>query len=181
MEALIITRQLFVDNSPVRSDVVINEFLPYIEIAQKIYIAPLLGYPLYTRLQEDVVAASLPPPQNVPLTPETQALIVKIAPALSFWAVYQGLPFHWASIVGKGLTIRESENSRGVAVDDLAQLRRWLRDDAQLLTKYLTDYLCECQATYPLWVAGDRCGCGCGDKPSSWDAGIWIPKRRRRK
>ena len=104
-----------------------------------------------------------------------------IAPALSYYAVYQGLPFHWAAIVNKGVTIRESENSKGVDIKDIAQLRRWLKDDAEELLRQLVEYLCECAANYPLWQPGNYCGgCGCdGNKGGSvpFDAGIFIPRR----
>jgi hypothetical protein len=108
-----------------------------------------------------------------------------LAPALSFYAVYQGIPFHWAAIVNKGITIRESENSKGVDIKDIAQLRRWLKDDAEYLARNLVTYMCGCTEKYPLWKpgAGYGCGCGCdgdnGSKAVPLDAGIFIPKRRR--
>lgn len=182
-EVALITEDLFKSNSPVTIDTNITDFVPYILIAQRMYIIPILGRPLVQELQEQIKAAQIiPTPVPYPITPANQALLVELAPVLSFYAVYQGLPFHWAAIVNKGITIRESENSAGISVNDLAQLRRWLKDDAEEQGRMLVEYLCGCAATYPLWRPGNGYGCGgdCGDgsKTSPWDAGIYIPNRR---
>lgn len=187
MEVQLINTDLFLANSPIKNDTIITDFVPYINIAQKIYIVPILGLALTEDLQTQIKAASTtPPPEENPITPDNQALIMALAPALSFWAVYQGLPFHWASIVNKGVTIRDSENSSAVSINDIAQLRRWLRDDATRLGQDLAKYLCACKTDYPLWSPTQEHGCGgCGSNTQTggaapFDAGINIPKRFRR-
>lgn len=180
----LINEDLFKEESPIKSDTVIDDFVPYIKMAQRMYINKVLGKPLLTELETQIKQATENPDADpYPITPQNQALLKEIAPALSHYAVYQGIPFHWAALVNKGVTIRESENSRGVDVKDVGQLRRWLKDDAEFLLNQLIEYLCECKANYPLWRPGDYCGgCGCDDsKPKQTiDTGIWIPKRRRR-
>lgn len=181
MEIALINEELFKAYSPVREDTVITEFVPYILMAQKMYIKPVLGIPLYEELQTQIKAANVTPaPDPNPISPANRALLVELAPALSHYAVYQGLPFQWASIVNKGLTIRESENSKGVDIKDVAQLRRWLKDDAETLLKDLISYLRGC-ALYPLWKPADGCGCGSeiGQANLEYDSGIFIPNRRR--
>lgn len=186
MDIVIINEELFKENSPIKEDTIIDKFVPYLSIAQRMYIRKILGVALLEELQAQVKAASVTPvPDPNPITPANQALILMIAPVLSFYAVYQGIPFHWASIVNKGITIRESENSKGVDVKDIAQLRRWLKDDAEELGRALTEYLCECATQYPLWKPGTGYGCGggCGDdlKTNDLDTGINIPIRYRRR
>ena len=180
----LISEALFKEESPIKSDTVITDFVPYIKIAQRMYINDVLGKPLLTELETQIKqAAATPDAIPYPITPQNQALLKVIAPALSHYAVYQGLPFHWAAFVNKGVTIRESENSKGVDAKDVGQLRRWLKDDAEFLLKQLIDYLCECGANYPLWNPGNYCGgCGCdgGKSKRTIDTGIWIPKRRRK-
>lgn len=170
----LITEKLFKQYSPVTSNTDITEFVPYIGIAQELHIAPVLGEPLMTELKEQIAANSL--------TPENSDLILKVAPALSFYAVYQALPFHWATIVNKGITIRESENSKGVNINDVAQLRRWIKDDAEILVQQLSDFLCRCKASYPLW----RPAGGCCDEVinegiagKDFDSGFYFPKKKR--
>lgn len=182
MEIALISEDLFKQNSPIQSNTVITEFIPYIVFAQGIYLEPILGKQLIKELQEQIKEASVvPAPDPNPITPTNQALLLQIAPALSFYAVYQGLPFHWAAVVNKGVTIRESENSKGVGINDVAQLRRWLRDDALVWARKLNDYLCECGANYPLWAPAKEWGCpnsDCGCNTSNGpdlDAGIYIP------
>lgn len=182
MEIALINEDLFKMYSPVREDTIITEFVPYILMAQKMYIKPVLGIPLYEELQTQIKAASVTPaPDPNPITPENRALLVEIAPALSHYAVYQGLPFQWASIVNKGVTIRDSENSKAVDIKDVSQLRRWLKDDAERLVRDLIGYMRNC-ALYPLWKPADGCGCEDGTDGRNrvpLDAGIYIPKRRR--
>ena len=177
----LISEALFKEYSPIKTDTNIEDFTPYIGIAQTMYINKVLGKPLLKELEDQIKAASdNPDAVPYPITAENKALLRMIAPALSFYAVYQGLPFHWAAIVNKGVTIRESENSKGVDVKDIAQLRRWLKDDAEFLLNQLIEYLCECGKSYPLWKPGTYCGgCGCDDaNTKTFDTGIFIPKRR---
>ncbi|MDR1810557.1 MAG: hypothetical protein LBR34_09195 [Prevotella sp.] len=148
--AVIINEELFRQHSPVTGNTALTEFLPYLSIAQELYIAPVLGDALLDELTALIAANSLTAPNS--------ALIVKIAPALSFYAVYQGLPFHWASIVNKGVTIRDSENSKSVDIRDIAQLRRWIKDDAEALLGQLIDFLNKNRADYPLWRPQNNAG-----------------------
>ena len=127
MEIVLINEELFKENSPIKDDTIITKFVPYISIAQKMYIERILGKPLSDELKDQVKAASRTGATSDKITPENQALILILAPALSFYAVYQGIPFHWAAIVNKGITVRESENSKAVDIKDIAQLRRWLK------------------------------------------------------
>lgn len=184
MEIVIINEALFKENSPIKDDTIIAKFVPYISLAQKMYIRDILGVKLLEELQNEVKAASVTPvPDPYPISPNNQALILEIAPALSFYAVYQGLPFHWAAIVNKGVTLGKSENSETISINDLSQLRRWIKDDADKCARELVKYLCNCKTSYPLWAPGPGYGCGegCEKKTiSPFDAGIHIPKRKRR-
>lgn len=170
----LITEDMFKLHSPVTSNTNITEFIPYICIAQEIHLEPILGEPLMSELKEQITANKL--------TSENSDLIIKIAPALSFYAVYQALPFHWASIVNKGVTILESENSKGVDIKDIAQLRRWIKDDAELLVKQLITFLCKCRSNYPLWRPQNKC---CddvineGSTEKKIDSGFYFPNRGR--
>lgn len=175
---------MFKQYSPITTDTGIDDFVPYINIVQIMYFEELLGPALMAELELQIKAASeldptQPAPHPYPISAHNQALLKVIAPAISFYAVYQGLPMQWAKIVNKGLTIKESENSKAVELRDMAQLRRWLKDDAEFLLGRLIKYLCRCAANYPLWVAGDYCGGGCGEKKSNVtaDFGIFIPSR----
>jgi hypothetical protein len=160
MNTVIINEDLFKKHSPITDNTILNEFLPYLSIAQELYIAPVLGDALMEELSAQTTANSL----NV----NNSRLILKIAPPLSFHAVYQALPFHWASIVNKGITIRESENSRGVDVRDIAQLRRWIKDDAEALMNQLIGFLNKYRNDYSLWRSTDSA-------KEKFDSGFYFP------
>lgn len=179
MEIALISEPLFKANSPLKDDTFISKFVPYTILAQKMYIEKLLGRPLVNELQMQIQAATENPDAvPYPITPENQALLQMIAPPLSIYAVYQGLPFHWAAIVNKGVTMRSSENSDSAGLKDISQLRRWLRDDAEILLQQLIDYLCSCGGTYPLWSPRNYCGGDCsGKKYTPFESGIFIPSR----
>lgn len=165
----LINEQLFKLHSPITGNTDLTEFVPYLSIAQELYIAPVLGESLLSELKYQI--------EKNELSETNGDLIVKIAPALSFFTIYQGLPFHWASIVNKGITIRESENSRGVNINDVAQLRRWIRDDAEIFLGLLTDFLCSCKNNYPLWKP-DREYCrSCQQNNSYFESGFYFPNR----
>lgn len=172
LQTPIINEQLFKLHSPVTANVDIEEFLPYIFIAQELHIEPILGEPLMTQLKKQILENTL--------TEHSSALIVKVAPALAFYTVYQALPFHWATIANKGVTIRESENSKGVDVKDIAQLRRWIKDDADLLKGQLVDYMCKYRSLYYLWRPLDTACCNSiipeGSTGKSFDSGFYFPK-----
>lgn len=161
----LISEALFKQHSPVTSSTDITDFVPYIAIAQELYIEPILGIELVSELKNQIA--------DNDLSPANSELIVRIAPTLSFYAVYQALPFHWATIVNKGITIRESENSRSVDVSDIAQLRRWIKDDADILRQRLIDFMHNGRKNYPLWNPENNCD----DKNSHSDHGFYFPKR----
>ncbi|MDU1904634.1 MAG: DUF6712 family protein [Dysgonomonas sp.] len=172
----LISEELLKLHSPITSEVDVTDFIPYLVIAQDLYIAPILGEPLIGELKTQI--------ENNTLTNENSALIVKIAPVLAFYTVYQGLPFHWASIVNKGITIRESENSKSVDMNDLAQLRRWVKDDAERFTGLLIEFLCKCRTNYPLWRPSEGFRCcndiiGEGTTNQEFDSGFYFPQHKK--
>ena len=183
MEIALINEALFRENSPVKDDTIINKFIPYIILAQKLHIAPILGDALTGELQTQIKAASETGEPDA-ITQLNKALITMIAPPLSIYAVYQALPFHWAAILNKGITVLESENSKAVGASELGQLRRYLRDDAQVLAQQLADYLCSCEDSYPLWRPSGACGCaitrcgsnGGGSEKAAFNTGIYYPE-----
>lgn len=179
MEIAIINEELFKENSPVRDNAVITEFVPYIILAQKMYIIPLIGRALVKRIQKAIEDSLKEEP--IPIPPDIQALIVEIAPCLSFYAVYQGLPFHWAGIQNKGITLADSENSKSIDGKDLGQLLNWLRRDAQLWAASLLTYLKGCRQLYPDWQPPADCDCDdTKPEPPKLNFGISIPDKRRR-
>jgi hypothetical protein len=172
---LFITEELLKIYSPITNNVEIVELLPFISFAQTLFIEPILGVPLSEELKGQI--------SDDDVSPENADLILKIAPALSFYTVYQSLPFLWSSILNKGITIRNSENSTSIGINDLSQLRLWLKSDAEVFSNQLIDFLCECQDSYPLWRPTHEYLCQKCKKDSegsnikSYDSGIYMKKK----
>ncbi len=165
----LINENLFRQHSPITGNTDFTEFTPYLSIAQDLYISPLLGESLMNELRTQIRDNNLSEPNS--------RLILRVAPFLSFMAVYQGLPFHWASIVNKGITIRESENSKGINITDVAQLRLWIRNDADILFRLLTEFLCSNKQQYPLWKPDkDHCD-GNNRSQDTYNNGFYFPRR----
>lgn len=148
----LISEALFKKYSPVKDDTDIKKFTPFVIIAQQLYTDKILGDPLRVELETQIKTGTI--------TPHNRALLEVLAPVVANYAVYQGLPFHWASISNKGLTIRKSENSEAVSVNDVGQLRAWLLNDCIVFQKRFIDYMCKCAKNYPLWSTVGYCG-GC--------------------
>jgi len=171
----LISEELLKLHSPITSEVDVTDFIPYLVIAQDLYVSPVLGEPLMNELKSQIESNSL--------TDFNSDLVVKLAPVLAFYTVYQGLPFHWASIVNKGITIRESENSKGIDMNDLSQLRRWVKDDAERFTQLLIEFLCKCRGNYPSWRPREGFRC-CdditaeGSTSKKYDSGFYFPRRK---
>lgn len=143
MEIALLSEQLLKDNCPIKDETTIKKFVPFVLIAQKLKIKNLLGLALYTELQEQI--------KEDALTPENKALIIEIAPALSHWALYFGLPFHWAQVQDKGLTVQNSDNSKSISKDDMSAVRVELEVFANLFTQDLQKYLQSCGQNYPTY------------------------------
>lgn len=182
MDQIIISDELFKEYSPLQPDTFTDGFAKGLRLAQRMYIEKLIGAALLAEIQLQVQAAvANPEAVPYPITPLNQALIIQIAPVLATYAVYLDIPFHYAAIVNKGVTVRSSENSAAVTMKDVAMLKRWLLDQAQTWEALLQDYLCGCANSYPLFPYAGRCGGGCGQpKNSPYSSGMYIPKRRRK-
>lgn len=189
MEVLIISEELFKENSPVGINVNLEDWQPYILLAQKMYIRKVLGRPLLIELQAQIKAAGdAGEGAPNPITPENRALLIEIAPALAYYAMYLGLPFQWAKIQNKGITAQESENSKALDFTDVSKLQRGVLEHGETFAHELIGYLCGCAAKYPLWSPYPGYGCSdrgytCCDgsapkygKP--YESGVFFPKRR---
>lgn len=189
MEVIIISEALFKENSPVGTNVNIDDWTPYILAVQKLYMRKILGPALLTELQDQIKqAAAAAAGDPNPITSDNRALLIEIAPTLAFYAVYQGLPFQWAKIQNKGITAGKSENSDAVTYNDVAKLQTKTKLDAEAFADDLIKYLCKCSTKYPAWSPAP--GYGCTDRgyeccngsatasPARHDTGIFIPKRR---
>lgn len=181
MEVALLSEELLKVYSPIRDDVTIKKFVPYVILAQRIYLRPMLGRALYLELQEQIKAADqYPDAVPYPITPENQALLQEIAMPLALYTTYQGLPYHWAQIVDKGLLLHKAENGESIDAKGLGVVMRSVRNDANTALGIAESYIKSC-GLYPSWRP-EREDCGCEVKPARRaDTGLLIPKRLLRR
>lgn len=140
---LLINDELLKQFSPIPLDTLTEDFTSFILVSQELYIKPILGDALYNELIEEICDNNL--------STENSELIIKIAPALSYLTIYSALPFLWAKIMNKGITILNSENSSSINIEDVSQLRDWLFDISNSYLTILKEWLDANKSIYPLY------------------------------
>ena len=61
METLFISEEIFRWHCPVKKRDIVDKFLPFISVSQKIYIREILGTPLTAELEEQIISNNISP------------------------------------------------------------------------------------------------------------------------
>ncbi len=151
----LITTDDLKNNTVIEKNVQADLLVPYIDIAQALYVKRILGVAQYDNIVNDVAAntTSGGTINITALTTSNQALIVQIAPALSFCAFYEGMPFIWAKFTNKGISLKSSiENDTStVKLNEMQTLRKTVFDWSQFYLEELKQWLRNNHSNYPLW------------------------------
>lgn len=158
----LITEEYFKSYSPIPDNYNIQELKPYFHVAEKLWIEPIIGIPLYEELLEEV--------ENDNVTPEHATLLLNIYPLLSFAIVYESLPFVGYHLSQVGITKGKSENSDSISINDINYISTQLRNQCETMKMLLKKFLDEHAEHYPLYYAADNVECNCDDE-CGWD---WI-------
>ena len=159
----LITEDYFKTYSPIPDNYNIKELKPYFHVAEKLWIEPIIGTPLYEELLDEV--------ENDDVTPENATLLLNIYPLLAFAIVYESLPFVGYHLSQVGITKGKSENSDSVGISDVNYISTQLRNQCETMKSLLKKFLDEHADTYPLYYADTtECECDC-DEECGWD---WI-------
>lgn len=183
----IINEEYFKKYSPLPENYNIEDIKSYFHVAEKLWVEPIIGTPLYEELLEQV---------NTNTVSETNStLLLKIYPYLSFAIAYEALPFISYHMTEIGITKGKSENSDSVSINDVNYITKHLRAQVELMKKLLKEFLEEHKEFYPLY-RGDECTCvtesDCDGYEWVWDyynGGIydrydwinWLNKVKQRK
>lgn len=147
---------------PIPMNYNLEEIVPYFTIAEKLWVLPVLGTPLYNELMEQV--------NTNEVTELNSTLLLKIYPYLAIAVCYEALPFIAYHMSEVGITKGKSENSDSVSINDVNYISRTLRTQLELLKKYLKKFLDDNEELYPLYYGnGEKCDCTCSDR----DAWLW--------
>ena len=158
----LITEEYFKTYSPISDNYNIKDIKPYFHVAERLWIEPIIGTPLYEELLEEV--------EKDEVTPEHATLLLNIYPLLSFAIVYESLPFVSYHLSQVGITKGKSENSDSVSIKDVNYISTQLRNQCETMKMLLKKFLDEHAEHYPLYYAADNVECNCDDE-CGWD---WI-------
>ena len=158
----LITEEYFKAYSPISDNYNIKDIKPYFHVAEKLWIEPIVGTPLYEELLDEV--------EKDEVTPEHATLLLNIYPLLSFAIVYESLPFVSYHLSQVGITKGKSENSDSVSIKDVNYISTQLRNQCETMKMLLKKFLDEHAEHYPLYYAADNVEFNCDDE-CGWD---WI-------
>ena len=158
----LITEDYFKTYSPISDNYNIKDIKPYFHVAEKLWIEPIIGTPLYEELLYEV--------EKNEVTPENATLLLNIYPLLAFAIVYESLPFVGYHLSQVGITKGKSENSEPVSINDVNYISTQLRNQCETMKKLLKKFLDENAEHYPLYYADNTVDCNC-DNDCEWD---WI-------
>ena len=160
----LITEEYFKTYSPISDNYNIKDIKPYFHVAEKLWIEPIIGTPLYEELLDEV--------EKNEVTPENATLLLNIYPLLAFAIVYESLPFVGYHLSQVGITKGKSENSEPVSINDVNYISSQLRNQCETMKMLLKKFLDEHAEHYPLYYADNtvECKCECDDE-CGWE---WI-------
>ena len=157
---MLINKELLKRYSPFPRNYDLTEVMNYVDLAEKMYILPLIGNDFYDELLEQV--------ENNELTPENStALVEAIYPLLGFAVTYESLPLVWLHISEIGITRGKSDTSDSATLKDLTLAQQHLKNQVQVRIDYAKKWLCEHQDYFDNL---DICQCGCSNCYNSKDA-----------
>ncbi len=129
--------------------------------AQVFFIKPILCDALYNELSSQIIAGTV--------SADNLILLDYIKPCLSYYTLYQFLPFTWAKVREQGVVNQTGETASTITRNDLDYLREQAKSSAINYEYNLVKYLKNNSTLYPLY----KCDCDC-------DCTVEIKNRRFR-
>lgn len=128
-----------------------DEVLNYVDVAEKIWLVPVIGYEWYDELQEQV-------DNNNVSQENATALVEAIWPYLGFCIMYEALPtiaYHASEV---SLTKGKSDNSEPLTLKEIGFYQEHMRRQIEARKDFLKKWICEHSNAFPL---ADVCACEC--------------------
>lgn len=159
----IINFQYFKAYSPIPVNFNLEEVRPFFNVAEELWLVPLLGNALYDELLDQV--------QRNEVTELNSTLLIKLYPYLSFCICYESLAFIGYHFSETGITAGFSQNSRSVNINDMNYISSTLRNQIELMKKILRKFLNDNAELYPKYCPDNTpCDCECNsDNELYWN------------
>lgn len=145
----LINEAYFKLNCPVPLNYNIDDIEPFFPVAEKLWVEPVIGTPLYEELLRQVV--------DNDVSEVNSTLLMVVYPFLSFAIVYEALPFMMYHISEVGITKGKSENSESVSSHDVNYINNHLRTQVENMKQGLKDFLERNKQHYPLYKPENTC------------------------
>lgn len=164
---MIINKEYLKKYSPIPLNYNLDEVLPYVSVAEEIWVKPLISEDLFDEIQAQV--------DENDLSEANATLLVdgKLWQYLSFAVVYEALPFIWSHVSEVGLTLGKSDNSESLSLKDITYIQQHLRGQVEFLKESVLKWLCERSESFPLFPVTNCPNCSC-----STDKGLVKPNPR---
>lgn len=146
----VLTEDYLKANAPISININLKQIKPYISIAEKIWLEPVIGTPLYEAMLEQVNTNSL--------TEENSTLYLMLAPYISFAVIYESAPFLMYHFSDVGVTRGKSDNSDSITINEANFISTRLRSTLETLKSNFKKWLDEHSDSYPLYKP-DNCSC----------------------
>lgn len=156
LNPILIDFKYFTAYSPVPTNYNWDDIVPFVPIAEEIWVVDVLGRKLYNELLEEV--------KENKVSGENSTLLLKLYPYLSMAIVYESMPFLAYNISEKGITKGKSENSEPITNIELTNVQNHLRTQLEVLKKMLKQFLNEHKECFPSYDVDDSdCSCDIND------------------
>jgi len=142
VEVLLINDEYWKAYTPINGAVDSALMTPYIILAQDKYLERYLGTDLYVKIKADTADASIA--GNYLTLRDTYIMRVVL-----WWTVTEALPNLRIKIDNGTIAIRTSEDTQTIGANELNSLIDKCRDNAQLYTQKMVDYLCYNSSLFP--------------------------------
>lgn len=146
----LISEAYFKKYSPIPDNYNIDDIRPYFNVAETIWVKPILGIPLYEELLQQVVENKV--------TEENSTLLLMLYPYLAFAITLEAMPFISYHLSEVGLTVGHSDNSTAAPVSGLNIVLTRLRSTVETLKTHFKKWLDEHSDSFPLYCKED-CSC----------------------
>lgn len=114
--------------------------------AQRFWLLNVLGSKLFEQIKEEISTSTL--------TTENEFLIENyIVSILTYYAIFETMPYLRSKFTNKGILNQTSENSDTIDVSEFHELRTDIKNKAEFNTQRMLDYLCDNQSDYPLYFS----------------------------
>ena len=141
-EALLIGKADLQAYTALNANVDSDKIIPFIKIAQDIWVLQYVGTDLMTKIKSDISASTL--------TGNYATLVnTYLKPMLIHFTMVEYLPFAAYSISNKGLYKHSSENAEIVSKEEVDYLVEKEKRIAENYAQRFLDYMCDNEALFP--------------------------------